>query len=209
MIEATWLVSFLERSFRAVADEKGVAYRAVLDDSAPTEFLSDYTRVKQIAKNLLSNAIKFTDEGSVTVELSGVGDTRGGPGDRYLALTVIDTGIGIDERDHARIFESFQQAKRGSTRDYGGTGLGLAISQELAHQLGGEITLKSAPGQGSTFTCYLPVGGVTTADDADGGVLERPVASSRVQSRPVALLPLCRSRKRRAPRNWRRKRAIP
>ncbi len=179
VIETAQLVSFVERSFRPVAEEKKVALRVVLDDGAPQEFVSDYPRMKQIVKNLLSNAIKFTGEGSVTVELSGADDTAGSPGDHYLAIAVVDTGIGIDHKDHARIFESFQQANRGSTRDYGGTGLGLAISQELAHQLGGDITLKSALGQGSTFTCYLPVRGAPTADAADDGVIERPVAEPR------------------------------
>lgn len=151
------LVSFLERTFRPVAEHKGVAFHVVSDDTTPTRLVSDYTRVKQIAKNLVANAIKFTDEGSVTVRLSGTRDMAGEAGDRYLALAVADTGIGIDEKDHHLIFESFQQAARGSTRQYGGTGLGLAISRELARQLGGDITLRSALGEGSTFTCYLPV----------------------------------------------------
>ncbi len=164
VIDMTGLVSFLDRTFRPIAENKGVAFRVVVDDAAPGAITSDDTRVKQIAKNLVANALKFTDEGSVTVTLSGTGDTEGNPGDRYLSITVTDTGIGIDEADHNLIFESFQQAHRGSTRQYGGTGLGLAISRDLARQLGGEIALFSAPGHGSTFTCYLPVG---VAPDAD------------------------------------------
>lgn len=155
--DVTELVSFLERTFAPIADDKGVAYRVVLNPLAPQQLTSDYTRVKQIVKNLVANALKFTDQGSVTVELSGKDGMDGGPGDRYLSISVVDTGIGIDEKDHNLIFESFQQADRGSSREYGGTGLGLAISRELARHLGGEITVKSAPGQGSTFTCYLPV----------------------------------------------------
>lgn len=170
-IQSAQLVSFLERTFRPVAENKGVAFRAVVADGAPRELTSDYTRVKQIVKNLVANAVKFTDEGSVTVELAGAGDTQGNPGGRFLSIAVTDTGIGIDEKDHHLIFESFQQAARGTTRDYGGTGLGLAISRELARHLGGEITLRSELGEGSTFTCYLPVVG---APDGEAG--ERPVA---------------------------------
>ncbi|PRC59696.1 hypothetical protein C6A85_22100, partial [Mycobacterium sp. ITM-2017-0098] len=84
-----------------------------VDSTAPQGFTSDYTRVKQIAKNLVANAIKFTDQGAVTVRISVSSDTSGTPGEGYLALAVVDTGIGIDEKDHNLIFESFQQAGRG------------------------------------------------------------------------------------------------
>jgi CheY-like chemotaxis protein/signal transduction histidine kinase len=165
-VDVTDLVNFLERTFRPIADNKGVAYRVVVNSTAPQQLTSDYTRVKQIVKNLVANALKFTDEGSVTVEFSGTDGVDGNLGDRYLAIAVTDTGIGIDEKDHNLIFESFQQADRGSAREYGGTGLGLAISRELARHLGGEIAVRSAPGQGSTFTCYLPVATSDVPDDA-------------------------------------------
>ncbi|ORB31028.1 response regulator [Mycolicibacterium parafortuitum] len=156
-IEVAGLVTFLERTFRHMAEDKNIEFGVVVDPAAPPRLTSDYTRVKQIAKNLVANAIKFTDEGSVTVRISGADDTDGRPGERYLSLAVVDTGIGIDEKDHHLIFESFQQAGRGSAKQYGGTGLGLAISRELARHLGGDIALRSTLGQGSTFTCYLPV----------------------------------------------------
>ena len=177
-IDTAQLVSFLERTFGPIAENKGIAYDVIVADSAPTQLTSDNTRVKQIAKNLVANALKFTDAGSVTVKLSGAADIGGAPGDRYLAIAVVDTGIGIDAQDHNLIFESFQQAARGSTRQYGGTGLGLAISRELARQLGGEITLSSAPGRGSTFTCYLPVGGPAAVAEEPGGAraLRAPAA---------------------------------
>lgn len=181
-IETAELVGFMERTFRPIAEHKGVAFHVEVDDAAPRTLISDYTRVKQIAKNLAANAIKFTHEGSVTVRLSGAADLSGAPGDTYLAIAVADTGIGIDEKDHSLVFESFQQAARGSTRQYGGTGLGLAISRELARQLGGDITLRSALGEGATFTCYLPVG------DAPAAVTgpETPVAAARPAARPTA-----------------------
>ncbi|WP_445167742.1 response regulator [Mycolicibacterium sp. Dal123E01] len=188
LIEVGELVEFLERTFRPIAEHKGVTYRIVLGDNAPRQITSDYTRVKQIAKNLVANAIKFTDAGSVTVELSSAGSAQGKPGEGYLALAVVDTGIGIDPKDHHLIFESFQQAARGSTRQYGGTGLGLAISRELARNLGGEITLRSALGDGSTFTCYLPLetapGGDEQASAAPKpAAAPRPAVSSRASVR--------------------------
>jgi CheY-like chemotaxis protein len=184
-IPVTELVSFLQRTFGPVAEHKGVGFQVVSDDTAPRQLTSDYTRVKQIAKNLVANAIKFTDEGSVTVGLSGTRDMTGEAGDRYLALAVVDTGIGIDEKDHHLIFESFQQAARGSTRQYGGTGLGLSISRELARQLGGDITLRSAEGQGSTFTCYLPV----EAAPAGGDAAPKPPVPDSAATAPTPAVP--------------------
>lgn len=181
VVDTAQLVVFLERTFGPIAQDKGIAYDVVLTEGAPTQFTSDNTRVKQIVKNLVANALKFTDDGSVTVELSGAADVDGGPGDRYLAIAVADTGIGIDAKDHNLIFESFQQAARGSTRQYGGTGLGLAISRELARQLGGEITLRSTPGEGSTFTCYLPVHGAASLAAAGGAqAVNSSAAAGRV-----------------------------
>ncbi len=178
-IDTAQLVSFLERTFGPIAEDKGIVYHVTRTESAPPQLTSDNTRVKQIVKNLVANALKFTDEGSVTVDFSGASDVDGTPGDGYLAIAVVDTGIGIDAKDHNVIFESFQQAARGSTRQYGGTGLGLAISRELARQLGGEITLNSAPGQGSTFTCYLPVHG--TAAQASRAPAAAPVAAAAIK----------------------------
>lgn len=174
-IAVAQLVGFLERTFTPIANDKGITFDVKVADDAPQSITSDQTRVKQIVKNLVANALKFTDHGSVKVEVSGAGDITGAPGGEYLAISVIDTGIGIDEKDHNLIFESFQQADRGSRREYGGTGLGLAISRELARHLGGEIALKSALGQGSTFTCYLPVGG-SPAGEAVAG-FARPASS--------------------------------
>lgn len=156
-IETAQLVRFIERTFRPIAEGKGVSLAVAVDPSAPGIFTSDETRVKQIVKNLVANAVKFTSEGSVAVTFSEVVGLKGLSGRAYLSIAVTDTGIGVDEKDHALIFESFQQAASGSTRDYGGTGLGLAISRELARHLGGEIMLVSELGKGSTFTCYLPL----------------------------------------------------
>jgi signal transduction histidine kinase len=112
---------------------------------------SDRQKLKQILVNLLSNALKYTKEGAV--DISAHHDAAHG----RIELAVRDTGAGIAPEDHVRIFEPFQQAKRVITRPQGGTGLGLAISRRLARMLGGDITVQSELGSGSTFTVALPV----------------------------------------------------
>jgi PAS domain S-box-containing protein len=115
------------------------------------QMVSDRQKVKQILLNLLSNALKFTHQGRVTI-----GARRNGK-DRTMALSVSDTGIGIASADQGKIFEDFRQLDNSPTRAYGGTGLGLSICRRLAQMLGGNITLRSQMGKGSTFTLVLPI----------------------------------------------------
>ncbi|HCW61364.1 MAG TPA: histidine kinase, partial [Sphingobium sp.] len=127
------------------ARQKGIALRIPAASAMPVEIESDPHRVEQILKNFLSNAIKFTDKGEVTLTVEEAGDDA-------IAFTVHDTGIGIPVEQQQTVFEPFRQADGSVSRKYGGTGLGLSISRELAKLLGGEISLVSAPGEGSSFT---------------------------------------------------------
>ncbi|MBK7317147.1 GAF domain-containing protein [Candidatus Villigracilis affinis] len=110
---------------------------------------SDQDKIKQIILNLLSNAAKFTHDGSIAISVRHAEST--------FMVDVKDSGIGMNEEALSRIFEEFQQADTSTTRQYGGTGLGLSISRSLARLLGGDLTVVSAPGQGSTFTLTLPI----------------------------------------------------
>ncbi len=157
------LRDYIDRSFRHVAESAGLGFEIAFSDSLPQFMYSDAKRLQQVIKNLLSNAFKFTASGSVSFRArrarSGWSPQNESLNqtDYVIAFSVRDTGIGIPSDKHQIIFEAFQQADGSTSRKYGGTGLGLAISREIARLLGGELTLVSAAGAGSTFTLYLPV----------------------------------------------------
>jgi signal transduction histidine kinase/HAMP domain-containing protein/ActR/RegA family two-component response regulator len=156
--------SALIREFEHLAQGKGLSYSVEVAPDTPEHLVTDAQRLHQILKNLLANAFKFTDHGYVHVRIGPAqhGWTRDAEplaaAAAVVAFSVTDTGIGIRTSQHQRIFEAFAQGDGSAARLYGGTGLGLSISRELTALLGGEITVASTPGQGSTFTVYLPVG---------------------------------------------------
>ena len=113
---------------------------------------ADLTKVRQAVFNLLSNASKFTQEGTIGLDVS----RRSENGEDRITLAVSDTGIGMTEEQLGKLFEEFSQADASTTRNYGGTGLGLALSRRLCRMMGGDITVESEPGIGSTFTIDLP-----------------------------------------------------
>ena len=156
------ILDAVARPFRHEAENRKLAFEVDADANLSRSIVTDSKRLQQVLKNLLSNAFKFTEKGSVKLKVATV--RSGWSSDlavlnnagSVVAFQVTDTGIGIAPDKQRIIFEAFQQADAGTSRKFGGTGLGLAISRELANLLGGEIQLQSAPGEGSTFTLYLP-----------------------------------------------------
>ena len=153
----------LERTFRQVAQGKGLQFSISIDPVLPPLIRTDMGRLKQVLTNLLANAFKFTRQGEVSLAVAPAqsgwtpGHGRLDAAHSVIAFCVADTGIGIPADKQRIIFEAFQQADGTTSRQYGGTGLGLSISRELTRLLGGEIRLSSDPGKGSSFTLYLPL----------------------------------------------------
>jgi signal transduction histidine kinase len=151
------------------AEEKRVALANTCPATDELSYLGDPQRVVQILVNLLANAIKFTPEGGqVTVRCarSEAREDHDGAEGPWIRLDVEDTGVGIEPEQCERIFEPFVQVESGYTRRHGGAGLGLSISLQLARSMGGELSVRSEAGSGSTFTLWLPPAVVDTAQPA-------------------------------------------
>ncbi|MFI0505158.1 HAMP domain-containing protein [Streptomyces albogriseolus] len=160
-VELRRLVEYVEATFRPMTMQKSLDFTVATAPGAPADLLTDDSRLRQVLRNLLSNAVKFTERGQVELRIEPAPDDevpqqvlRGGP---VVAFRVRDTGVGIPEQHLESIFGAFQQADGTTSRKYGGTGLGLSITREIAHLLGGAVTVDSVAGQGSTFTLFLPV----------------------------------------------------
>ena len=185
------LLDSVARPFRHEAENRRLSFDVRVDPHLGRSITTDSKRLQQVLKNLLSNAFKFTKNGGVQLNVSAaVGGWNPEHGvlsraPAVIAFEVSDTGIGIPAEKQKLIFEAFQQADASTSRKYGGTGLGLAISRELSNLLGGEIQLRSTPGQGSTFTLYLPVKYVGPSS----GVRPPAGEPSRLVAYAPALLP--------------------
>ncbi|MBE9561934.1 MAG: response regulator, partial [Proteobacteria bacterium] len=161
-LENISLVDFIEGielKFRHIAEDKGLSLEMNIAENIPELWHTDIQRLNQIAINLLSNAFKFTKQGGIklTIHRPATSITLNNTykPDTAIAISVIDTGIGIPKQKLQEIFEAFKQADGTTSRSYGGTGLGLSISRQLAKLLGGELHLISEERHGSTFTLYL------------------------------------------------------
>jgi CheY-like chemotaxis protein len=165
------LKQHMDRTFRQLAADKGLEFNVDFDANLPATIRTDEKRLQQVVLNLLSNAFKFTGHGGVTlnVRTATQGWSTNHPvlrgSERAIEIAVTDTGIGIPEDKQKLIFEAFQQADGTTSRKYGGTGLGLSISREIARLLGGELQVRSRPGEGSTFTLFVPLQAVAARSD--------------------------------------------
>ncbi len=147
IVDLPRLVEEVVMTLELRAREKGIDLVADLAPDAPETIITDPTKLRQILVNLVSNAVKFTEAGEVRIAVRPVPREDG----LWIAFEVRDTGIGMSEEQLGRLFQPFTQADSTMTRRFGGTGLGLCISKNLAVILGGDITVASVPGKGSTF----------------------------------------------------------
>lgn len=158
------LCETIYKSMLPFARDKNLDFHINIAPNVPTSITTDPKRLSQILKNFISNAIKFTSRGSVTLAASCLKTQNDKQYSNTLkpkciALSVSDTGIGIEPDKQQLIFDAFQQEDGSTTRSYGGTGLGLSISKELTALLNGQITIDSKKGEGSTFSVLLPLTG--------------------------------------------------
>ncbi len=164
---------------RARAQEKSLKFTVSFDTALSRNIRTDALRLRQILMNLLGNAIKFTEAGSVEMRLSckAAGRTS------RLRIDVCDTGIGMSPEQIQRLFQPFSQGEESTTRRFGGTGLGLSISRKLARLLGGDISVKSSPGKGSTFSVWIEAGAVDHGETIRE--LRESVVPERASDEPI------------------------
>jgi CheY-like chemotaxis protein/anti-sigma regulatory factor (Ser/Thr protein kinase) len=144
---------------------------------------ADQIRLRQALLNLASNAVKFTDNGTVTITAR----QREDKGSEWITIAVADTGIGMTQEQMGKLFQEFSQADSSTTRKYGGTGLGLAISRRFCQMLGGDITVESEQGRGSTFTIHLPKN-IGAAEEAKTIPARRAAAVGDRSAAPLILV---------------------
>jgi len=148
--EVASLVRDVESIVRPLVEKNGNVFSIACPAEIGTMH-GDLVKVRQVLFNLLSNAAKFTERGKIELNV------RRDAGASTLQFAVRDSGIGITDEQRSRLFEAFSQADAETSRKYGGTGLGLALSRQFCLMMGGDITVESVSGVGSTFTVTLPV----------------------------------------------------
>jgi len=185
----------MEQLFTPTASEKNLNFEISVAKDLPLLIHTDLQKVEQVIKNLLSNAFKFTATGEVGFKIDWAKNSSDVPEnldpDQTVAFQIIDTGEGIPEEKRTLIFEAFRQADGTTKRKFGGTGLGLSIAREFARILGGDIILKSALGQGSTFTFFLPLKfrGVTLVNRNEVNTVDKKKIEQQAELKPVTLPP--------------------
>jgi len=167
-------------NFTGSASSKGLILTVTIDPKIKPAHLADGLRLRQILSNFFSNAIKFTENGFVEAAMELL-ETKNNQ--QKIVFRITDTGIGITPEQQAKLFQAFQQAEGSTTRKFGGTGLGLVISRRLADMMGGQVTMESTPGAGTTMrlSVSLPI-----ADEAD---IENEIPLSAPQSFTARALP--------------------
>jgi PAS domain S-box-containing protein len=159
------------------------ANRLVVNCSPAVDSMrSDQIRVRQALLNLASNAVKFTENGTITI----TAQQREDKGAEWITIVVADTGIGMTQQQMGKLFQEFSQADSSTTRKYGGTGLGLAISRRFCQMLGGDITVESEQGCGSTFTIHLPKNSGASAEPK--AIRARDAADAERSGAPLILV---------------------
>ncbi len=168
------LIQDVVNTVHPLAEKNGNRIK-VESEKDPGSMHADVTRVRQILFNLMSNACKFTKSGTITVRVNREIRKSG----EWFRFDISDTGIGMTPDQLARLFEAFTQADASTTRQYGGTGLGLVISRKFCHMMGGDITVQSEHGRGTTFTVELPV------DVSSHGIQRVQVFEEKIAAEPL------------------------
>jgi PAS domain S-box-containing protein len=181
-VDGDLIVTFdrLRQLFLSRAVERGLKIEMDIDPNVPARLNFDSVRVRQCVGNLLSNAIKFTERGHVRVH---VGAAQVAEGTWRIDVAVADTGIGMSEATRIKLFSTFTQADATITRRFGGSGLGLAITRQLARLMGGDVTVESEPGKGSTFRLSFLAERATTAAEPAAPAFQAPAAAEIAQRR--------------------------
>jgi signal transduction histidine kinase/ActR/RegA family two-component response regulator len=181
------LLSQTARLWAGPARAKGLRLRLEGARSLPQMVRGDAMRLRQVLNNLISNAMKFTDDGAITLRLRSWPDEHGA---HVLLIDIEDTGPGMTTEQLGRLFTAFDQTAEGVAARFGGSGLGLAISRDLIELMGGRLTVRSAPGQGSTFTLslVLPRGAASEAPPASLAPEARGTIT-RILAKPAVVAP--------------------